>query len=130
VANTLDEAMAHFEKAVPCLLHVENRASECIIYHGLLTGWRYREDSNIAIEEFMREIQRYINESLFGTHWCPSNWKFPLKHDKTMDTIKLANWRAHQFVEHLDVIIDICIPEEKLKERNDWKKRYHCSLKQ
>jgi len=24
VANTLDEAMVHFEKAVPCLLHVEN----------------------------------------------------------------------------------------------------------
>jgi hypothetical protein len=27
-ANTLEEAMVHFEKAVPCLLHVENRGSE------------------------------------------------------------------------------------------------------
>jgi hypothetical protein len=118
-ANTLNKAMVHFEKAVPCLLLVENRASECIIYHGLLTRWRYREDSNIATEEFMREIQRYVNEVLFGTHRCPTNWKFPLKHDGTMDTIKLANWRARRFVEHLDVIIYICISEDKLEERND-----------
>ncbi len=37
--NTLEEAMIHFQKAVPCLLYLENQGSECLIYHLLLKGW-------------------------------------------------------------------------------------------
>ena len=32
-ASNLEESMIQFEKAVPCLLHLENRISEIIIYH-------------------------------------------------------------------------------------------------
>ncbi len=40
------------------------------------------------------EVQHLVNEVLFGTVRCPSNWKFPLKDDGTMGDIKLANWQA------------------------------------
>jgi len=120
-ANTLEEAMVRFEKAVPCLLHVENRISECLIFHLLLKGWHLREDSNEAMQEYTAEVQICVNENLFGTPRCPSNWKSPLKPDGTMDAIKLANWRARRFIEEIELFIDICIPAEHAEERRKWK---------
>ena len=48
-ANSLDEAMVRLEKAIPCLLHLENRSSEAIISRLVHRGWELREDSAAAI---------------------------------------------------------------------------------
>jgi hypothetical protein len=120
-ASNLEESMIQFEKAVPCLLHLENRISEIIIYHLLLTGWRLREDNNTALEEYITEVQSFVNENLFGTPRCPSNWRFPLKPDGTLDNVKLANWRARRFIDQIDLFVNICFPQDKIEERNQWK---------
>ncbi len=36
--NNLDDAMIIIEKAIPCLLHVENRPSEAMIFD-LIRNW-------------------------------------------------------------------------------------------
>jgi hypothetical protein len=84
----------------------------------LLKGWRYRKNNNNAIQELITEVQRCVNEYIFGTAY----WNIPLKHDGTMDNIKLANWCAHIFVDHLDIFIELCIPKEKIEEINERKK--------
>jgi hypothetical protein len=36
--NNLDDAMIIIEKAIPCLLHLENRTSEAMIFHLIWNG--------------------------------------------------------------------------------------------
>jgi hypothetical protein len=45
-AKTRGEAMILLEKAVPCLLHPENRVSECIIQMLFLKAFSYVEEDN------------------------------------------------------------------------------------
>lgn len=121
-ANTLEEAMICYKMAAPCLLHFENCSSECIIYHLLLRGWWYRKDDKTSIEQYMLDMQSVINEHLFGNIHSPLYWVFPINKDKRgMGDIKLANWRARKFMEHLDLFVNITIPEEQDEERSLWK---------
>jgi hypothetical protein len=57
--------MVHFENAAPCLLHHKNQGSECVIYHLLLRGWRYREGDKQATKEFIRNDESLIIAQLF-----------------------------------------------------------------
>jgi hypothetical protein len=120
-SNSLEEAMIRFEKAVPCLLHLENRSSECIIYQLLLKGWRFVEGDKPATEEFIRNIELLVNQQLFGNAVCPSNWKFPVEKDGSLGEVKLANWRARRIVTHIDLLVDNCISADKEEERQRWK---------
>jgi hypothetical protein len=79
-----------------------------------LRGWRYKEDDNAAIEQYIRDVQSFVNEYFFGNVRCPSNWVFPLNKEKTgMGDIKLANWHARKFNENLDLLVNIAIPADK-----------------
>jgi hypothetical protein len=40
-AKTKEDAMILLEKAVPCILHLENRVSECLIHVLLLKALSY-----------------------------------------------------------------------------------------
>jgi hypothetical protein len=41
--TSLMDAKVKLEKAIPCLLHLENRISECLITHLLLKGFNMRQ---------------------------------------------------------------------------------------
>ena len=73
-------------------------------------------------EELFIGVQTLMNESLFGSPQCPSNWKFPVQDDGTMGVIKFANWRARRVIENIDGFVDIAQPEE---ERQRWKDVFH-----
>jgi hypothetical protein len=47
-AKTMEAAMILLEKAVPCILHLENRVSECIIRMLLIKALSYIEDDSHA----------------------------------------------------------------------------------
>jgi hypothetical protein len=42
-----------------------------------------------------------------------------MKKDGTMGEIKLSNWHARRVVEHINMLVDICIHNEN--DRNKWK---------
>jgi len=120
-ATSLEEAMVKLEKAIPCLLHLENRSSEAIISRLVHRGWELREDSPEAIKQFIASVETLINERLFGSTECKSSWKFPLEDDGTMGDFKFANWRARRIMLHYNDLIEICLPDnERAEERNSW----------
>jgi hypothetical protein len=120
-AKSLEEAMIKLEKAIPCLLHLENRSSEAIINRLVHKGWELREDSPQAIKQFVSSIEKKINEQFFGSPECPSSWKFPIEDDGTMGNFKFANLCARRIVFYYDSLVEICLPgEERAEERNSW----------
>jgi hypothetical protein len=72
-----EDRMILIEKAIPCLLHLENRISEAIIRLILLRALQFFEDDMHATAEFILEVERYVNEKFFGEPDAPSGWKFP-----------------------------------------------------
>jgi hypothetical protein len=118
-ANSLEEAMVKLEKAIPCLLHLENRSSEAIISRLVHRGWELREDSPEAIRQFISSVERLINEKLFGSPECKSSWQFPLEEDGSMGDFKFANWRARRIMLHYNDLVQICLPGDELAEDHD-----------
>jgi len=120
-ASNLDEAMIRLEQALPCLLHLENRTSETLIEHLLQRGLYFREGDRSSTADFIKSVEDIINQTIFGSVGCSSNWKFPLSDDGTMGKVKLANWRARRVIEEITDIVHICIPgENRLPEKEKW----------
>ena len=59
--NNLDEAMILIEKALPCLLHLENRSSEAMIGRLLRRGFDLREGDKEATEALQLAIEKIMN---------------------------------------------------------------------
>jgi hypothetical protein len=92
--NNVDDAMIIIEKAIPCLLHLENRTSEAMIFHLIRNGLQLRENDSRAAHGLRCAIENEVNEVIFGDPTCKSNRQFPLQDDGTMGAIKFANWKA------------------------------------
>jgi uncharacterized protein CbrC (UPF0167 family) len=120
-ASNLDEAMIRLEQALPCLLHLENRTSETLIEHLLRRGLSLREGDRRRTTEFIQSVEDIMNQSIFGSVGCSSNWKFPLSDDGTMGKVKLANWRARRVIEEIVDIVHVCIPgNDGQPEQEKW----------
>jgi hypothetical protein len=91
--KTKEEAMILLEKAVPCLLQLENRVSECIIQMVFLEALSYIEDDNHATMEYILSMECYMNKTIFGEYEAPSGWKFPYESNK-LGEVKFSNWGA------------------------------------
>ena len=119
-AKTKEEAMILLEKAVPCLLHLENRVSECIIRMLLLRALEFVEDDTHATAEYILEVERYINEKIFGEPDAPSGWKFPYE-DNKLGEVKFSNWRARRIIEEFDVLVECSFPGTVPELKTKWK---------
>jgi hypothetical protein len=129
-SNNLEQAMVKLDKTIPCLLHLDNCSSEALIAHLFHRGILLHEDCAEATSQLIMDLELIINQELFGSPRCPSNWKFPLNTDETMAEIKFANWWARRIVEHSNSFVDCCLWDEE--ERNKWKicfAHYHTTIK-
>jgi hypothetical protein len=108
---SLNDAMVKLHKAIPCLLHLENRISDAMITFLLRRGIKLLEENNVDTQDLIVAVEAIFNEKYFGLPESPSNWKFPLESDGTMGEIKLSNWRARRVIENINALIDRCIPE-------------------
>lgn len=121
MAKSFDDAMIRLEQALPCLLHLENRTSEAIISHLLRRGYNLREGNKEMTDQFITSIQLIVNEQIFGNPGCSSNWTFPINKDGSMGDIKFANWRARRILQHIDEIVEVCLPgDERRLLREQW----------
>jgi hypothetical protein len=116
---SIEEAMIKLEKALPCLLHLENRISDHILTLLLRVSLNILEGDKGASENFIKAIEDLVNESYFGHPGCRSNWKFPINDDGSMGEVKFANWRARRVIEHFDQLVDVCVTDED--EQVKWK---------
>ena len=90
----LQDAMIKLEQAVSCILHLENRCSECIVHHLLLKGLHHREGNPAAVKETVTEVEHLFNRFLFGDDETPSNWRLPIE-DGVLGEVKFTNWHGH-----------------------------------
>ncbi len=119
-AKTKEEAMIKLEKAVPCIWHLENQVSECIICMLIIKALSYVEDDSHALTSYILEVERYINETIFGEPGAPSGWKFPYE-DNQLGEVKFSNWRARKIIEEIDGLVDLSIPDSDPELRMQWK---------
>jgi hypothetical protein len=120
-ASNFDEAMIRLEQALPCLLHLENRVSETIIEHLIRVGMQLCDGNPTSTRNLIEGVERIINENIFGSVGCSSNWKLPLNTDGTVGKVKLANWRARRVIENMNDIIALCLPgDSNTEQRNKW----------
>lgn len=116
--TSLEAAMIKLEKAIPCLLHLENRISDAMITFLFRRGIQLIEENHGETETLMSSLELIFNEQLFGQPGSPSNWKFPMNKDGTMGEIKLSNWRARRVVERIEPLVACCLPDAE--DRNKW----------
>ncbi len=117
--NNLDEAKILIEKALPCLLHIENRTLEAMTGRLFRRGFELCEGDKEATKTLRKAIEKNINERIFGQVDCPSNWQYPKKDEGMLCAIKFAKWWAWRIVEEIDCLIDICVITGE--ERETWK---------
>jgi hypothetical protein len=112
-AKTKEDATILLEIAVPCILHLENRVSECLIRMLLLKALLYVEDDNHALNYYILQVEKYMNESIFREPDAPSVWKFPHEENKLGD-VKFSNWWAQRIIEEFHHLVDLSIPEKQM----------------
>ena len=120
--TSLEAAMIKLQKAIPCLLHMENRISDAMVTHLLRRGIKLREENRRGTEELLHAVELIFNEQLFGLPGSASNWKFPLNPDGTMGEVKLSNWRARRVIDQIEALVDCCLPD---REKNAWSKVFN-----
>ncbi len=108
-ASNLDDAMIHLGQVLPGLLHLKNRSSETLIEHLLRQGIMLCESNKQLTKQLMMGVEQIINEEIFGSVGCRSNWKFPVNDDGSMGAIKFADWRERRVIEEKEHIINLCI---------------------
>jgi hypothetical protein len=80
-------------------------------------GFVLREGNSISIEEFFKTVESIMNQEIFGSVGCSSNWKFPINDDGTMGKIKLTNWRARRIINQIESLVEACLPgEQRIEE--------------
>ena len=89
-----------------------------MIYHLLRRGMELREGNQLITDDLIREVERIVNQEMFGEPGSPSNWQFPLKDDGTIGDIKLANWHARRIVDRIDSKAQYCIIDAT--NRDQW----------
>jgi hypothetical protein len=109
---SIEEAMIKLEKALPCLLQLENHISDHILTLLLRVSLNILKGEKEASGNFIKAIEDLVNKSYFGRPGCKSNWKFPINDDGSMGEVKFASWCARRVIEHFDQLVDACITYE------------------
>jgi len=106
-APMLDQSMIKLEKAVPCIMHCENRTGKRMLYMLFIQGIN-RCISNQECDEMAYAITNSMNCEVLGSAADPSQWKLPME-DGELGEIKFHNWRMHKIIDKFGVFINLCI---------------------
>ena len=76
-APTLNNSLIKLEQAIPCIMHAENCAGECIFK--LLMLWALDLHTGSVGEDFAfaNQVSAWVNCCVLGDHEDPYHWKFP-----------------------------------------------------
>ncbi len=97
------------EQAVQCILHMENRVSERILYVLLFEAIsRYGDASSQKAKALIAAVTQVVQTRVLGTPTSPSQWVFPLSKDKTTVVMKsLEKTIAQKLISNLQEITEI-----------------------
>jgi hypothetical protein len=115
-------------KAVPCILHCENRACIKILSMVVSEGFSNAEAGHILqeegnskkkrIEAYISRLEWIINTRILGDELDPLQWECPTEDDgKSVGRITLDNNRAQKIVANMEDIVQLSIAESERKEQ-------------
>ncbi len=88
-----EAALILIKQAIPCIMHLENRAGEKIITIVLYIGAiRFQQENRSDnLERYVKQIEDLIQIQILGTAIRPKQWRFPLKDNKKEVSILFVN---------------------------------------
>jgi hypothetical protein len=108
------------EQAIPCILHLENRVSEKILYVMLQQAvTRYGNGSRRRRHALANAIEHVIQTQVLGTPTQPSQWTFPWdEEERNVHPRNVNNTIARKCIMRIDVILATAFSEPFDKRKN------------
>ena len=103
VVDKSDKFLYPMDKAVPCILHMENRVGEKLITMCLVEGLAHR-NAGVGAKEYFKEVEELVNNGVL--HVENGNWKLPVNGD-TLSTVSLSNSSARVFALNIGKLFDL-----------------------
>ncbi len=111
------------ELIIPCLLHLENRASEkiitCILRHGFS---KFMEDhtTEASAKSYLDTIQGVFQKEILGTVESPSQWKMQWSKGSdgiVIENVQVRNQTGRKIISRVDKLIEAAIQEEATRAK-------------
>ena len=130
VRNTLEKEEAalmtrlvKIHRFATCILHLENRTSECVSREGIKAALKGLQGDNK--KEIIALVETEMNKTVFGKTDAAGQWKIPFENGKVAN-FSFCNQEAREVCDHLANILDtihVHIKNEGL--RTKWKEALH-----
>ena len=90
------------ERAVPCVLHLENRVNEKLVVMTLLEGLKHRSNG-VQSQEYFQEVADVFNNGMLSEQ--NGNWSVP-QDSGELKVLSFSNVTARRLVSNIDQIFD------------------------
>ena len=113
------------DKAIPCIMHLENRCSEKMLKLLLVEGWDSCDGDTSRQSTFISSITDTVNSHILGTPERKSNWSMTTVKNSKGTTIigdqTMYNYQVRKFLreESFTRLIDICVDDGQRSDK--WK---------
>ncbi|KAL7568237.1 hypothetical protein ACA910_004234 [Epithemia clementina (nom. ined.)] len=73
-----------------------------------------------ALEEFLSTLEEIVNHEIFGDKINEAQWICPTSYNKLeIGQITMSNVRTRKMMKKIDLLLDLCIPNNTRKESED-----------
>ena len=90
-------------KAVPCVLHLENRVNEKLVVMTLLEGLKHRTNG-VQSQEYFQDVADIFNNGMLSEQ--NGNWRVP-QDSGELKVLSFSNVTARRLVSNIDQIFDL-----------------------
>jgi len=117
-----EAALILIKQAVPCIMHTENWVGEKIAtVLSAIGAAEYQSDrGSDNLDLYAQRVEEVVQTRILGTIHRPKLWRFPLKENrKEVAKVALSNKKTRQFINNIDVLIDVVFHKPEHAGRRD-----------
>jgi len=103
IEDMKDGFLFGLERAVPCVLHLENRVNEKLVVMTLLEGLKHRTNGAQS-KEYFEEVAHVFNNGMLSEQ--NGNWKVP-QDSGELKVLSFSNVTARRLVSNIDQVFDV-----------------------
>jgi hypothetical protein len=117
-----ETALILIKQAVPCIMHTENWVGEKIVTVLSAIGTAdYQSDrGSDNLDLYAQQVEEVVQTRILGMIHRPKMWRFSLKENrKEIAKVALSNKKTQQFINNIDVLIDVVFHKPEHAGRRD-----------
>ena len=109
------------DRAIPCILHANNRTSEKLLEQILEVGLDNCFTKKER-DEWIRKVEHTVNCSILGKMECNElgQWRLPMKTETELGDVKLSCPDANKLVGKMGLVVEVCAEKLTAQQREDW----------